>query len=85
MNREELKEEWCDDLLKDSIQIERLIDSIYDDFESRTCENCRFRMSNIDGTLLCMNGKAPDFLLERTVPENFSCSLFDKGEEGEQK
>ena len=43
MNREEAKlyTGWEDVALNGQISIEDLVDKIYDDFESRICENCK--------------------------------------------
>ena len=47
MNREEA-ENMSDKLGLDYSETKNLIDYIYDDFESRTCESCRYK--TIDGT-----------------------------------
>ncbi len=41
MNREEAKDEaWSYAHAEDVEHVQKLVDIIYDDFDSRTCENC---------------------------------------------
>ena len=50
-------------------KVEESIDEIYDDFESRTCENCEFFPNDID----CM----VDFMGEQP-PKRFGCINFER-------
>ena len=56
-----------------------LIDKIYDDINSRTCENCK-HYENYDCKILgdwdCMN----DEPCQWAPPDNFGCVLFERKE-----
>ena len=81
MTREEAKEKMYHHLFDDSITIEEakdafemvIIDKIYDDFESRTCENCKY--DNYANSRCDLKSYIPEFYLE-----NFGCTNFKKEE-----
>lgn len=62
------------------VEYERIINKIYDDFESRTCENCKYFAEWNDG-----NGRLGvgdcigniSISIESTVPDYFGCNEFE--------
>lgn len=78
MDREEAKKfAWYQN---DRENIEIHIDKIYDDFESRTCENCIFALPlNLDKDkqyeFKCRLGHSDKLL--NTVNKDFACNRFE--------
>lgn len=69
MTREEAKQEyWITD---GDNNVDEVIDSIYDDFESRTCENCKH---NSIGTFCEKDIRRP--LIAGYVDIKFGCNKF---------
>ena len=56
-----------------SINVELIINSIFDDFESRLCKNCKWHQEDI-----CVNGDSP--LCAEFVDETYGCVLFGRKE-----
>ena len=63
------------------IEAEELVDRIYDDFDSRTCSNCKFNYDIENGDLACANeymiaefNTYPQFPL--VVEGDFGCVKF---------
>ena len=52
------------------------IDKIYDDFESRTCENCKY---NLNGIECNCNESVVEWLDTDTFPD-FGCNKFERKE-----
>ena len=55
-------------------EFDKFIDKIYDDFESRTCENCYWYSSEV-----CTNDESP--LCADFVSEDYGCILFERKED----
>jgi len=74
MTREEANRELFNEMINRSKNVvipmsDTLIDKIYDDFESRTCENCEWERCGVctnDESLLCA-----DFIVN-----DFGCNKF---------
>lgn len=56
-----------------SDSLSRLIDKIYDDFDSRTCGNCEWGIDNV-----CTNDDTP--LCADFVASTFGCNKFERKE-----
>ena len=56
----------------------RLIDKIYDDFESRTCENCKYNIATANEDIMWCNNS--DALEDFEVFANFGCNKFERRE-----
>jgi len=52
------------------------VDKIYDDFESRTCENCKY---NLNGIECNCNESVVEWLDTDTFPD-FGCNKFERKE-----
>lgn len=80
MTREEAKDSLFRfierDMTMKNISFEIAIDAIYDDFESRICENCKYS-SVIQGTdrLFCGCDEAEQL---PTVNKDFGCNKFER-------
>ena len=59
-------------------ETEHLIDTIYDDFESRTCESCRFCEDGSHCELADNAYMLGERLFKATVNEKMSCVLWEK-------
>ena len=55
-----------------------LIDKIYDDFESRVCENCKYFTYCDDGFHYCDNQLNVGF--NGLITEDFGCNRFERRE-----
>ena len=69
MTREEAKKEMLNitgSIYTETDELEDLIDKIYDDFENRTCKNCKFFKDNDDSESWCINEE----LNKQTDPDN---------------
>ena len=84
MTREEAKQlKYRRSKQSESISFDRLdfmLDEIYDDFESRTCANCKYKdadlCTNIEvNNFFPLSQEGNEFLLE---PENFGCNQWKK-------
>jgi len=80
MTREEIKEidyEWVNDEfpMLNRVEVEALIDKIYDDFESRTCENCKWSNDIVSKCLNEKNGQdlIDDAWIYMQIEEGFTC------------
>ena len=54
-------------------EIDIFIDEIYDDFESRTCRNCKYFIKD---KFVCCNSKAPTIV--QINEDSFGCSKFER-------
>ena len=84
MTREEAKE-YLGETLKDFYDIDYdcdfIVDKIYDDFESRTCENCRnWSQEHITIGLCLMEVSEMDIpdLSKYSTSNNFGCNKFER-------
>lgn len=55
-----------------------LIDDIYADFESRTCESCRYRMNKGENAELCLYGDTIEFMWIPKHIFNSGCNKLEK-------
>lgn len=55
------------------VEIHDVVDKIYDDFESRICENCKFYEKNPN---ICCNSNSR--LWAEVVDNNFGCNQFEE-------
>lgn len=75
MNREEAKRfGW---FISCRSEIYEHINKIYDDFESRTCENCIYYNDMNESSGLCENMALP----ELGVDKDFGCNKFSRKEQ----
>ena len=85
MNREEAKNQFSNELLERAMgfkkgklkigAVYKIIDDIYDDFESRTCKNCKYFIKD---KFVCCNSKAPTIV--QINDDSFGCSKFERRE-----
>ena len=83
MTREEAKNQFSNELLKRALgfkkgklkigAVYKIIDDIYNDFENRTCKNCRYFDYE---KFICFNGKAPSIL--HINEDYFGCNKFKR-------
>ncbi len=75
MNRKEAKDEaWSYAHAEDVEHVQKLVDIIYDDLESRTCENCKLRHN----TESCpMRFDDSDYGVEDNTEDNGYCSYWE--------
>ena len=71
MTREEAKKSLYYKLQFDTLNINDFIDIIYDDFESRTCENCKRCQDEV-----CVNSDS--LLCADFVQPGFGCNKFER-------
>ena len=57
-------------------ELREFINTIFDDFESRTCKNCKYFIKD---KFVCCNSKAPTIV--QINDDSFGCSKFERGEE----
>jgi len=72
ITRDEYKKRYTLATFKD--YAESLIDSIYDDFKSRTCENCKYYVSVNESSGMCIN---IDLTYIDAVDCDFSCNKWE--------
>ena len=86
MTREEAKNKvseyldfaWC--MKEPFISIEDaiiVVDDLFDDFESMTCENCYYSDTSVEGTIICRHD---DDAMPFHVPMDFGCNKFERKE-----
>ena len=76
---------------RDDTTLKEFVDNIYDDFENRTCSNCKHsvmpRARKYDGKLICkgygigfitQNPYDGEALLFNTVKDDFSCNKWEQ-------
>ena len=56
----------------------RLFKQVIDDFESRTCENCKYLDGHVDTILTCTNMKFGSCTFGNKVHLDFGCNMFEK-------
>jgi len=66
-------DEYEDEVVK-SCFVYKLIDKIYDDFESKICRGCKYFLKTKKG-LLCNNPVNYDFII---TDEKFGCNRFER-------
>lgn len=59
----------------------KMIDIIYDDFDSRTCENCKYVHARLNSfgqiiDYMCHNDMSP--IETECVKSDFGCNMFEK-------
>ena len=57
-------------------ELREFINTIFDDFESRTCKNCKYFIKD---KFVCCNSKAPTIV--QINDDSFGCSKFERGED----
>jgi len=72
VTREEAKEEYL--TLSPSERL-NVIDKIYDDFESRTCDNCAYNLENSHGF---SRGCTQIEIEPRDMIDGFGCNRFER-------
>ena len=74
MTREEAQNELGNALHHTSYEGIEVINKIYNDFESRTCENCKHRYYEQDGELI-----KDDYchMNEQPISDDFGCNRFE--------
>lgn len=78
MKRKEAKKyDW---FRHDREDIEKHIDKIYDDFESRTCENC-INYSDTENEGFWCEEFEESFININERPENFGCNKWERIDE----
>ena len=78
MTREErLEEEYARQGLMVDFDVCDFINKIYDDFESRTCENCVYWAKSIH---MCDNKESFAYKFKATVVKDDGCNNFEKAE-----
>ena len=78
MTRYELKK-YANGYVKEGMKIviDELIDTISDDIESRTCENCKWYELSHDNSLGWCNSRAIDFE-DKLIHKSFGCNKFER-------
>jgi len=81
MNREEAKE-YAFKLEErlypfDKKSLAMIIDKIYDDFESRTCENCEYYIHTLEDWS-CSNVKSILYTYEYALERDETCTKFER-------
>jgi len=83
------RQEYKDKLIKGheqtisvAMNIALTIDKIFDDLESRVCENCKFCSREGFGGFVCTNEEIANMSLSgwRKVNKNFGCNKFERRE-----
>lgn len=60
------------------VDIDDLIKNIYDDFESRTCENCKHGGLSTMGYTDCLNRNVNHLWQDKKLPDDMSCKRWEK-------
>ena len=58
----------------ESYSVKKIIDSIYDDFENRTCENCKYYDSFNESSGMCAN---ISIQFVNAVDSDFGCNKWE--------
>ena len=76
MNREEFKDKHENWIGRDEVA---LIDEIYDDFESRTCENCKYFIDEKGTKLQFCNARTVGGIIGwNGYGKDFGCNKFER-------
>ena len=59
-------------------QMEKLINAIHDDFESRTCESCKYGQMVLSDRAQCGNSLNPFTYAGVTLDRDFCCNKWEK-------
>ena len=85
MEREEAKQDLYYGIQFDTLKIDKFIDKIYDDFESRTCGNCKYNQKYDNS---CNNSFVNNILSTSYIGtaslkcvSDFGCNKFKRKEE----
>jgi len=75
MTREEAKEAYNEDPQEDCMG---LIDTVYDDFKSRICENCKYNTGKHKESAYCTNEDSYACYNEYYLEPSFGCNVFKR-------
>lgn len=56
--------------------VDKVIDKIFDDFESRKCENCKYGKPILNNRISCENGLLSFSYVALTLDKDFGCNKW---------
>ncbi len=78
MTRDEAKKEWAKTHPLD-LDLDSVIDVIYDDFENRTCENCKYNKKQDNFMIFCDKEMCQDNskMMWHSFTKDFYCKYWE--------
>lgn len=78
MTRDEAKQEWAKVHPLD-LDLDSVIDVIYDDFENRTCENCKYNKKQDNFMIFCDKEMCQDNskMMWHSFTKDFYCKYWE--------